>query len=174
MGTGQSQNRIRLSWLTCDDRGGMCVTMSRIVPLMCHKSPVLPACVVTVWASQQRPIQYHQITTRKLPKLHTFFSRFQFIFEIKHLVCLRLKNECRRLLWFMKIQCGSVENYIWFTAWDEIPTLVVRSNYKPAFWPGLNFYHRWVYLSSSKMYFPAWGWVESIRPDVTGLSGLEA
>ena len=55
------------------------------------------------------------------------------------LVCS--KNQCTQTV--ALIYENSV-SYIWFTAWDGIPALVVRSNYKPAFWPGLNFYHRWV------------------------------
>ena len=38
----------------------------------------------------------------------------------------------------MKIQYESVENYIWFTAWDGIPALVVSSNYKPYFFEFLS------------------------------------
>lgn len=171
----ERQNRIGLSWLTCDD-GGIYVTMSR-----CHVSQVtavLPSRVVTEWATQTKndPISPDK-TTRNCPNCK-HFSSSQIIshFEMEKLVCpLSLKKRMQtRLLWFMKIQCGSVENYIWFTAWDGIPALVdVRSNYKPPFWPRLDFYHRWVYICPHlKCTFPPGvGWKVS---DLTGLSGLEA
>ena len=154
-GASWDQDRVKTE-LDFHDRGGMCVTMSRIVTL-------LPSCDCVGDTTKNDPISPDNYS--QLPKLRTFFSRFQFIFEIKHLVCL-LRNECRRLLWFMKIQCGSVENYIWFTAWDGIPALVVRSNYETSFLTEVEFLSQMgLSVSSSKMYFPAWGWVESISSD---------
>ena len=161
--------------MTCDD-GGICVTMSRCHNVMCHKSP--QCCRHVMWLSgrhKQRTIQYHQIKLLAIAQIANIFRvpKSSHTLKWKTWFALSLKIQMR-LLWFMKIQCGSVENYIWFTAWDGIPALVdARSNYKPPFWPRLNFYHRWVYICPHlKCTFPPGvGWKVS---DLPGLSGPEA
>ena len=140
----------------------------------CHKLSCVTShrSVAITWLSgrhKQRTIQYHQIIKLlAIAQIANIFRVPKSSHTLKWKNWFALSNKKRmqtRLLWFMKIQCGSVENYIWFTAWDGIPALVdVRSNYKPPFWPRLNFYHRWGYICPHlKCTFqPGVGWKVSV------------
>ena len=122
----------------CHDVTNCHADVSRGVAVMC--------CDQGVGVTQQRTDQYQQITTRNWPQIASIFLAF-----LRHLIIIfaltlwtfgwHAQNECTQTV--ALIYENSV-SYIWFTAWDGIPALVVRSNYKPAFWPGLDFYHRWV------------------------------
>ena len=142
----------------------MCVTMSRIVTLMCHA--VLPSCVVIKeWASQQRTDQYHQITTHNWSQIANIFLAFS-----RHLIIFALTlwkfgwsaqktNAHRRLLWFMKIQWVTFGSQLGMEFLLLLSDLIINQ----LFDRGWIFITDGFYLSSSKMYFPAWGWVESIQ-----------
>ena len=117
----------------CHDVTNCHADVSRSVAVMC--------CDQGVGVTQQRTDQYQQITTRNWPQIASIFFAF-----CDHLCSHTLKTwpaQKTNAQTVALIYENSV-SYIWFTAWDGIPALVVRSNYKPPFWPGLNFYHRWV------------------------------
>ena len=145
-------------------RGNVCHDVTN-----CHADVMLPSCVVTVWATQQRTIQYHQITTRNCPNC-AHFSLWNKTFGLPsqkwvQTVALIYENP----VWV----CWEL-HLVHSLGWNSY-ILVVRSNYKPAFWPRLNFYHRWGYLCPHlKCTFqPGVGW--KVSSALTGgLSGLEA
>ena len=111
----------------CHDVTNCHADVSRSVAVMC--------CDQGVGVTQQRTDQYQQITTRNWPQIANIYLAFSRHLIIIFALTLKTwlacsKNECTQTV--ALIYENSV-SYIWFTAWDGIPALVVRSNYKPAF-----------------------------------------
>ena len=79
--------------------------------------------------------------------------------HFENLVGLLKKRMHRRLLWFMKIQWVTFGSQLGMEFLLLLSDLIINQ----LFDRGWIFITDGFYLSSSKMYFPAWGWVESIQ-----------
>ena len=141
----------------CHDVTNCHADVSRSVAVMCSDQGV--------GVTQQRTDQYHQITTHNWSQIANIFLAFS-----RHLIIFALTlwkfgwsaqktNAHRRLLWFMKIQWVTFGSQLGMEFLLLLSDLIINQ----LFDRGWIFITDGFYLSSSKMYFPAWGWVESIQ-----------